>query len=147
MCIYACAEFLEGKQIMARKARCVAEVTLCISSRNNINYLAVYATACMQHQYGNGESGKPPTENAPTLKLISNNLWNCYFKKHLANMGTIFLNILQTWDIFLHTEFTELQIFFMTRSTTFFSSTVFVISMFAVLCRRFTLKKLFLLNP
>ena len=134
MCIYACAEFLEGKQIMARKARCVAEVTLCISSRNNINYLAVYTTACMQHQYWNGKLEKPPTENAPTLKLISNNLWNCYFKKHLANMGTIFLNILQTWDIFLHTEFTELQIFFMTRSTTFFSSTVFVISMFAVFC-------------
>ena len=134
MCLYACTEFLEGKQIMARKARCVVEVTLCISSRNNINYLAVYATACMQHQYWNGKLEKPPTENAPTLKLISNNLWNCYFKKHFANMGTIFLNILQTWDTFLHTEFTELQIFFMTRSTTFFSSTVFVISMFAVLC-------------
>ena len=134
MCLYACTEFLEGKQIMARKARCVVEVTLCISSRNNINYLAVYATACMQHQYWNGKLEKPPTENAPTLKLISNSLWNCYFKKHLANMGTIFLNILQTWDTFLHTEFTELQIFFMTRSTTFFSSTVFVISMFAVLC-------------
>ena len=134
MCLYACTEFLECKQIMARKARCVVEVTLCISSRNNINYLAVYTTACMQHQYWNGKLEKPPTENAPTLKLISNNLWNCYFKKHLANMGTIFLNILQTWDTFLHTEFTELQIFFMTRSTTFFSSTVFVISMFAVLC-------------
>ena len=59
MCIYAYAEFLEGKQIMARKARHVAEVTLCISSRNNINYLAVYATACMQHQYG-WRVGKAP---------------------------------------------------------------------------------------
>ena len=32
--------------------------------------------------------------------------------------------------MFLHTGFTELHIFFVTGSATFFSSTVFVISMF-----------------
>ena len=35
--------------------------------------------------------------------------------------------ILQTWHMFLHTRFTELYIFFVTRSTAFFSSTIFVI--------------------
>ena len=40
-----------------------------------------------------------------------------------------FLNIiLWTWDKFLHTSVTELHILFMTRSKTFFSSTVFATS-------------------
>ena len=51
------------------------------------------------------------------------------FKKHRNNTVIICLNIiLQTWDMFLHNGLTELHMFFMTRSTTFFSSTVFVIS-------------------
>ena len=70
--------------------------------------------------------------------------------------GTIFLNlILQSWGMLLHTGFTELHIFFVTRSTTIFSSTVFLVRNFhacnlsnkeAVLLRC-TLKKLFSVKP
>ena len=65
-------------------------------------------------------------------KLLSNKLSKYYsnaFKKYWNNIGTICLKVIfRTCDIFLHTGLTELHIFFVTRSTTFFSSTVFVIS-------------------
>ena len=78
---------------------------------------------------------KSPNEQcSQSTKLITNKLSKCYssgFKKLLNNTGKICLNIiLQARDMFLHTGLTELHIFFVTRSTTFFSSTVFVISMF-----------------
>ena len=51
-----------------------------------------------------------------------------HFKKHWINTGAVCLNrILQPWDMFLHTGLTELRMFFMTRSTIFLSSTVFII--------------------
>ena len=56
----------------------------------------------------------------------------CYsnaFKKHQNNTGTICLNIiLRTCDMFLHNGLPELHIVFMTRTATFFRSTVFTIS-------------------
>ena len=56
----------------------------------------------------------------------------CYsnaFKKHWNNIGTICLNIiLRTWNMFLHTRLTELQILFAIRSTVFSTSIVFEIS-------------------
>ena len=62
-------------------------------------------------------------------KLVSNKLSKSYsnaFKKHQNDTGTICLNI--NWDMFLPNGLAELHMFFMTRSTTFFSSTIFVIS-------------------
>ena len=64
-------------------------------------------------------------DNAPSPQNYFQTNCQCYsdaFKKHWNNTGTICLNIiLQTWDMFLHTGLTELHIFFLTRSTTFFS--------------------------
>ena len=75
---------------------------------------------------------KPPNGQHPqSIKLLSNKLLKSYsnvFKKHWNNTGTIRLNIiLQTWDMFLNIGLTELHMFFITRSTTFFTSTVFII--------------------
>ena len=89
-------------------------------------------TACMQHLYQNEESGNPQ-RTVPLVEIVSNKLLKYYsnaFKKDWNNTGIICLNIIvQTWDMFSHTGLTELHIFFLTRSTTFFSSNVFVISM------------------
>ena len=79
---------------------------------------------------------KPPNGQCPkSPKLLSNKLSKYYsnaFKKHQNITGTIFLNIiLWTWEMFLHyglMGLTVLHMFFMTRSTTFFSPTAFVTS-------------------
>ena len=101
----------------------VQKITLRISSGSNENQLAGQAAECQETS--NGQYPQYP-------KLLSNKLLKCYsnaFKKHQNNTGTICLNIiLWTWDMFLHNGFTELHIVFMTKSTTFFRSTVFAIS-------------------
>ena len=62
-----------------------------------------------------------------TFKQIVS-VFQMHFKKHWINTGAVCLNrILQPWDMFLHTGLTELCMFFMTRSTIFLSSTVFII--------------------
>ena len=51
------------------------------------------------------------------------------FKKALEqHWDNLFECNFSTWDMFLHTGLTELHMFFMTRSTTFFRVTAFVIT-------------------
>ena len=78
------------------------------------------------------EGQETPSGQYPySAKLLSIKFSKCCFndfKKHWNNTGTICLNIiLQTWDMFLFIGFTEVHIFLMTRSTIFFSSTIFQI--------------------
>ena len=90
---------------------------------------------------------KPSTESSPSAQN--------YFRQfrsvipmllHWSNIWIICLNvILQTWDMFLH-------IFFVIKGATFFSSTVFVISMLvSSLIKKQSsegvLYELFLVNP
>ena len=144
-------KFLEGKQIMAvdemqQKSHCVSppETTQTCSlgrrqkkSVEHNDCLYVASLLLKSHKTPNGQC-------LQSAKLLSNKLVKCYsnaFKRHWNNTGTICLNIiLQTWDLFLHTGLTEHYIFFMTRSTTFFSSTVFVISRFSIPNREAILK-------
>ena len=71
----------------------------------------------------NGESGNPQR----TIYLVHKITFK-QITEVLHNTDTICLNIiLRSWDMFLHDVLTELHIFFMTRSTRFFSSTAFVI--------------------
>ena len=86
-------------------------------------------TASMQHQGCNRESGNPKQTISLVCKIT--------FKEILKVLFQCILNKLEKhWDNFFECNFgqmllqnglTELYIFFMTRSTTFFSSTVFII--------------------
>ena len=82
----------------------------------------------MKHPYHN-RVRKPPISLIfkTTFKQIVS-VFQMHFKKHWINTGAVCLNrILQPWDMFFHTGLTELRMFFMTRSTIFLSSTVFII--------------------
>ena len=74
----------------------------------------------------------PKRQYPQSAKLLSNKFLKCYFnafKKHWSKTGAICLNVIQqTWDMLWYSELTKLNMFFMTRSMTFFSLTVFVIS-------------------
>ena len=70
---------------------------------------------------------KSPMDNAPSLQNYFRK--NCWSAIPMLLKRQICLNvILQTWDLFLHNGLTEHYIFFVTRSMTFFSSDIFVIS-------------------
>ena len=73
---------------------------------------------------------KPPKENVPIPEnYFQTKCYSIVFEKHWNNTRAFCLNlILQTWNMVLHTRFTELHILFTIRCTVFLSSTVFLIS-------------------
>ena len=85
---------------------------------------------------------KPPMDNTASSRNYFQKNFSA-FKKHWNNTGQICLKVLmQTRDLFLHTGLTEHYIFFVTRSMAFFSSNVFIISIFVFFVIRRQLSKL-----